>query len=202
MKIGIVGSGNVGGALGTLWSRGGHPVRFGVRDPQGDKARTLLRSAGADAAAGTLQDVVEFADVVVVALPWDALPDVLPGLQGWEGKVVVDATNRMRGPGGSTSAAEDLAAMIPGARVVKAFNTIGANRFGDPTFSGERATMPIAGDDPDAKAIVLRLAGDLGFEPIDVGDLGQAGALEALAVAWVRLSRAFGRSFALRVIRD
>lgn len=153
MKIGIIGSGNVGGRLGTRWAQEGHQVRFGVRDPQSAKAQELVAAAGNDASAGTLQQTVDFAD------------------------------------------------MLPGARVVKAFNSIGANNLEDPTFDGERSTMLIAGDDADAKAVVSSLATDLGFEPVDAGPHAQSGVLETLAGVWVKLSRSLGRDFAFRVIR-
>lgn len=221
MNIGIIGSGKVGGRLGTRWAQEGHRVRFGVRDPQSAKARALIAAAGNDASAGALHETVDFGDVLVVALHWNVLPTIMAELAGssdrssassgdsadddsrdrFAGKIVIDATNRMYIAGGTQSASEDLADMLPGARVVKAFNSIGANNLEDPTFDGERPTMLIAGDDADAKAVVSSLAEDLGFEPVDAGPHTQSGALEALAGVWVKLSSSLGRDFAFRVIR-
>lgn len=198
MKIGILGSGRVGGRLGVLWAQKGHDVRFGLRDPKG---RRLLAEGGTRAGTGTLEEAAAFGDAVLVALPWEALIEVLPTLGDLSGKVVIDATNRMGVPARVISAGEEFARLLPDAQVVKAFNTIGAEHYADPNFAGEAATMLIAGDDPAAKDVVSVLAQQLGFTPLDAGPLAQSAALEALAFAWVSLSRTLGRDFAFRVIR-
>ncbi len=180
MKIGILGSGRVGGYLGVLWVQKGHGVRFGLRDPWGDKGRALLEAGGVHANVGTPEEAAAFGDTVLVALPWEALMEVLPSLGDLGGKVVVDATNRLRGPASATCTGEDVR-LLPGARVIKAFNTIGAEYYANPSFAGEGITIPIAGDDPAAKDLVTNLVGNLGFAPLDVGGIGQSAALEATA---------------------
>jgi hypothetical protein len=126
------------------------------------------------------------------------LPEVLSGLTRLEGKILLDATNRF-GPA-TQSAGEDLAALVPGARVVKAFNTIGFDHMDSPSFP-EQPSMLVAGDDALAKQHVMQLAAELGFEAVDAGPLSNAGTLEALASAWVGLSRVIGRDFAFRIVR-
>jgi len=202
MKIGIIGAGNVGGNLGTVLAANGHEVLFGVRDPQSDKTRALLDAAGPKARAGSAQDAAAFGDVLAVALRWDVLPEVLGQLGDLDGKVVIDCTNRFSTPpGGSTNSSEDIARMLPGTKVVRAFNTIGAEHYGAPMFGGERASMFIAGDDAQAKAVVGRLAEEMGFEVVDAGPLASAIALESLTRAWVGLSQQLGRDIAFKLLR-
>ena len=190
MNIGIVGSGKIGGSLGKLWAAKGHRVLFGVRDPESDKARDLAASEG-DTQVGSLTEAVAFGDVVVVAVPWPA--------------IVIDATNRF-GPASkesATSAAEDLARMTAGAKVFKAFNTIGADRLARPQFGPQNASMFICGDDPEAKAVVSSLASELGFEVVDSGPLSSASLLESLAALWVALARGgHGKDIAFRLLTE
>ncbi|HEY8819186.1 MAG TPA: NAD(P)-binding domain-containing protein, partial [Candidatus Limnocylindrales bacterium] len=127
MRIAILGAGNVGGGLGTAFARTGHEVVFGVRDPA--SAKTLAAVAAAPGArATTPADAVEGAEVVVFALRWDAVPDMLEGLPSLDGRIVIDAMNRFGGdPARSTT--QDLADLLPGVRLAKAFNTIGFENF-------------------------------------------------------------------------
>ena len=126
------------------------------------------------------------------------------------GKVLVDATNPVRrGAGGmevdegpkGDSGAERVAAIANGARVVKAFNTTGFNNMANPVYGGEPTVMFVAGDDAAAKETVLRLAADLGFDPVDAGPLLRARELEHLALLWISLSiGGLGREFAFRLV--
>lgn len=197
MNIGILGSGNVGGALGKGWAKRGHSVVFATRDPNSEKAKALL-AATPNAKVAGLQETVDSSDILLVAIPWNALPEVLKSLKGLEGKIIIDATNRF---GASTlSAAEELAQLVPGAKVVKAFNTIGSDHMDQPQFS-DKPTMLVAGNDAQAKQTVMTLAEDLGFEAMDAGMLQSAAAIESLAKAWVGLSRIWGRDFAFKVVK-
>jgi 8-hydroxy-5-deazaflavin:NADPH oxidoreductase len=218
MNIGILGSGKVGGALGAGWAKRGHVVTFATRDPKGEKAKALLVATPNAKIAG-LQETVDSSDILLLAIPWTSLPAVLKTLRGLEAKIIIDATNRF-GPGyspqikaedvdalilaekpASQSAAEDLAQLVPGAKVVKAFNTIGFDHMDKPQFS-DKPTMLVAGDDVGAKQSVMKLAEDLGFEALDAGMLSSATALESLAKAWVGLSRVWGRDFAFKVLKN
>lgn len=186
MNIAIVGTGNVGRALATSFSRAGHRVVVTSRDPQhaGDLAATV---AGATTAPSP-RAAAEAADLVVLAIPFAGVADVARDLHSVvTGKPVVDVTNRMSfGANGpemdtSTSNAEELATLLPEARVVKAFNTLFASNQTDPTVGGVRLDGFVAGDDADAKAAVLELVSSIGLNPVDVGPLVRARQLESLA---------------------
>lgn len=193
MKIAIVGAGRVGTTLGERWASGGHEVVYGVRDPA-DPRHARLGSAAPPAEA------VRRADVVVIALPWAAVEDVVREVD-LSGAVVIDATNPL-GAAGEVSGAERIAAWAPGARVVKAFNTTGWENMADPSYPGGRAAMLVAADDAGAKEAALALAGELGFDAIDAGPLAAARELEALAALWIRLARTgHGRQISFSLLR-
>jgi 8-hydroxy-5-deazaflavin:NADPH oxidoreductase len=201
MKIAIIGTGRVGSALAGGWLRAGHTVTFGARDRQSEKTRAVLARLP-QARAMSIAEAAAGAEVVVLATPWAAALPALAAAGDLNGKVLVDCTNPV-GPDGlmvglTTSAAEQLAAAAPGARVVKAFNHIGAEVMANPRYAGgQRAVMMYAGDDAAAKANVAALAADLGFEALDAGPLRLARTLEPLALLWITLARSgLGREFA------
>lgn len=199
MNIGIIGAGNVGGNLGKLLAARGHQVKFGVRDVE--KAKPLL--AEAKASAGSIRDAVTFGEVVMLAARPDGLPEIVAQGGDWSGKIVIDAMNQFTLPPGSAgSLGEDVARLIPGAKVVKAFNTIGAEQYGQPKFGTQTASMFICGDDAQAKSVAAKLAEELGFEVVDCGPLSNAGLLESLAKLWVYLARNMtGRDIAFKLLR-
>jgi predicted dinucleotide-binding enzyme len=202
VHIAVIGAGNVGGQLGRLWARAGHDVRFAVHDLNGPRARAL-REEGYE--VGHTGIAVEEAEVVLLAIPHSALADAIDSGGDWTGNLVIDATNRIgvELPDGFDSAAEEIADRAAGAVVVKAFNTIGANRYAQPRFGEQAASMFVCGDDSAAKDIVSGLAKDLGFEPVDAGPLANARLLEALAELWVSLARGgLGRDLGFRLLRD
>lgn len=178
MKIGIVGSGRIGGTLGELWIKAGHEVMFSSLDIEHDKA--LAAKLGPNARAGTSREAAAFGDVILVAVPYGALKQVGKDLAELiKGKVVVDASNPIvardgeiatwaREKGAGLASAE----LLPGARIVRAFNAIGYAKL--PGFAqgkGERTGMPMAGDDASALATASRLVRDVGLEPVVVGPL-------------------------------
>ena len=191
MKIAVIGAGNVGGALGTLWAGKGHEVVFGVRDPKSAKVAALAKSSGARAAS--LVEAASDAEIVVLATPWPAAEEAIRSAGNLAGKILVDCLNPIRPDlsglliGTDNSAAEEVARWAPEAKVVKAFSTIGAENFANPRFGSENASMFIAGDDPAAKAAVGALAAELGFDVVDTGPLVAARWLEPLAMLWVHL---------------
>lgn len=184
VRIGVVGTGNVGGTLGRRWAEAGHTVRFGTRDPERSDVRELVAGIDGDARAVTVEEAAD-ADVLVLATPAGAVEPTLSGL-GFAG-VLVDPTNAYPEPG-PESGAQRAARLAPDAEVVKAFNTVGWEVMADPELGDVTATMPIAGDDAEAKALVADLARDLGFEPLDVGELSAAVHLENLARLWIHLA--------------
>jgi 8-hydroxy-5-deazaflavin:NADPH oxidoreductase len=199
MKIAIIGAGNVGNALGSGWAKRGHEVVFGVRSPA---------KAGVPNAA-YVRDAAQSADVVVLAVPWEAVPDAIRSAGDLTGKLIIDATNPLlpdlsgldteRGTSGGEKVAS-LAREIP---VVKIFNTTGFPNMVNPDYNGERATMFYCGDDANAKSIAAGLASDLGFEPVDAGPLSQARLLEPLALLWITLAlkQGFGVNIAFKLMR-
>lgn len=195
MRIAIIGAGNVGKTLGRRWATAGHEVTFGVRDPNSEKSQELANSG---TSVGSLAYAAAFGDVVVFATPWSATADAVRAAGDLSDKPVLDCTNPIRADftglefGTDDSAGERMAAMIPGARVVKIFNTVGYNVMESPLFGDEPASMLYCGDDPSAKHIAAKLAADLGFEPVDAGPLVQSRSLEALAWLWISMAIKYG----------
>jgi predicted dinucleotide-binding enzyme len=209
MTIGIIGSGNVGGVLGARWAGKGYQVIFGSRDPSGEDMKQLVATAGKTARAATPADAAKAAEVLLLATPWPATKDILAGLGGISGKVLIDATNPLLPDlsglalGTSTSGAEQVAGWARGAKVVKAFNTIGNNIMANASFGPDRPVLFYCGDDAAAKQTVKQLAGDIGFDPQDAGPLTQARLLEPFALLWISLAfqQGWGREFAFKVLR-
>jgi hypothetical protein len=205
MRIAIVGTGNIGATLGQRWAAR-HEVVFGTRRPDSDEVRALVARLGARARAASVREAAAAGDVVVLATPWAATLAVVRSAGDAAGKVVVDCTNPV-GPGlrhglPTGSAAEAIAAELPAARVVKAFNTAGFEVFADPRFGAEAASLFLCGDDPAAKDTVAGLGRDLGMEPVDCGRLAQARRLEELALLWISLAaQGQGRGHAFRLVR-
>ena len=176
-KIGVVGSGRVGSALGGVWVKKGHEVMFSSRTLEDDKA--LAAKLGGGAKAGTPREAAAFGEVLLVSVPYGALPDVGKQLGGLlEGKVVIDTCNPFPGRDGEIAewarkkgAGHASAELLPGARIVRAFNAVGAFRMGQVHQEPGRVGMPIAGDDAKAVEIASRLIRDIGFEPVLVGGL-------------------------------
>ena len=204
MNITIVGSGNVGRALGGGWRKAGHGVTFAARDPAGAKAVELKKEGFAVAP----QADAGKADVIVLAVPWTGIEATMKALGSLAGKIVIDATNPLTANlelalGFSDSTGETVARLAEGARVVKAFNTTGANNMADSRYSGGKLMMPVAGDDKAAKQTVMTLASDLGFEPVDAGPLAMSRHLEPLAMTWIKLAYAqgMGREFGFAILK-
>jgi len=208
MKIAVIGTGNVGSTLGTAWAAKGHQVIFGTRDPNKAEIRDLLETAGSNASAAVVKEAVAAADIVVLATPWAATQQIVEAVAGWSGKILVDCTNPIApglqlALGTTTSGGEQIAAWAAGARVVKAFNTTGAENMADPIYDAQPITMFICGDDAEAKTAVTQLAEDLGFEVADAGPLMTARFLEPMAIVWIRLAsvQGWGRNMAFKIVK-
>jgi predicted dinucleotide-binding enzyme len=180
MKIGIIGSGNIGATTAFLLAKAGHQVEISnSRGPVFLKA--LIKSIGSDnVTAATPEGAVMFAQVVLLAIPW-RIRHELPPPDLFKGKIVIDATNpfsesELIDLGNSTSS-EEVAKQIPSARLVKAFNTMYYEtlRTGGRKSEDERLVLFVAGDDTDAKAVVSRLIDEIGFTPVDTGSLREGG---------------------------
>lgn len=194
MKIAIIGAGNVGGTLGRLWAGKGHAIAFGVPDSSSPKVVTLVQSIGGRARATSVAKAAAFGEIVALAVPWTAAEQAVGSAGDLTGKTLIDCTNPLTADlsgltvGTEDSAGERVARWARGAKVVKAFNTIGAQNFENPCFGGLNANMFLAGDDDAAKSIVSRLAAELGFDVIDTGPLKAARWLEPLGMLWIHLA--------------
>ena len=189
----MIGAGNVGGNLGATLSNSGVDVRFGVRAGK-DIGELLDRCAEGTMAVG-IAEAAAWAEVVFLAVPGKVAVEAAKGLGDVTGKVVVDCTNPLTFDAGTVwappaegSGAAAIAEACPGAKVVKAFNTFGAELHGDPALSAGPVDVQMAGDDADAKEAVAALAKTAGFAPIDAGPLRNAAVLENLAVLWIHLA--------------
>lgn len=208
MRIAILGAGSVGGTLGKGFGARCHQVSYGVRDPAAPAVQAFVAASGPSARAAAPAEAVREAEVVVLATPWEATLELVRGLS-LTGKVVVDATNPLA-PGltglvvaGTSSGGEEVQRSAPGARVVKCFNTTGADNFVDARYPGGPVTMLYAGDDAEAKAIVRTLGAGLGLDMVDVGPLSRSRLLEQVALLWVTLAYpgGMGRGIAFRLER-
>jgi predicted dinucleotide-binding enzyme len=176
-KIGIIGSGRVGSAIGAVWVKAGHEVMFSSRKIEHD--RKLAAELGGGARAGTPREAAAFGEVVMVSVPYGSLPDVGKEVGSLlKGKVVIDTCNPFVGRDGeiATWAREKgagiaSAELLPGARLVRAFNAIGAARMGSAHREPGRVGMPIASDDAQAVAVASRLIREVGYEPVLIGGL-------------------------------
>lgn len=196
MKIAVLGSGNVGTALGDGWSAKGHNVVYGSRSPEKDtKAKRSFAS---------IANAIVQSEVVVLAVPWDAVQQVVSD-NNLSGKTVIDCTNPI-GPGMelavgcTTSAGEIVAGLAKGARVVKAFNTTGFHNMQRPQYGATKVTMFFTGDDEASKQTVKQLIADIGFTPVDAGPMKNARYLEPMAMLWINLYMKMGHDIAFQLI--
>jgi predicted dinucleotide-binding enzyme len=180
LRIGIIGTGRIGGALATHWTKAGHEVLMSSRHPE--ELRTLAASLGARARVGTPKEAAAFGEVVLVSVPYAAIPDIgRDNTAALKGKVVLDTSNPVENRDGAMALAAQkkgagvaTAEFLPGARVVRAFNCIpAASLANNANRRPERIAIPIGGDDAPALAVAERLVRDAGFDPVVVGSLAQ-----------------------------
>jgi predicted dinucleotide-binding enzyme len=181
LKIGIIGSGNIGSTLGDFWAKAGHQVLFSSRNPENLKA--LVEQVGPQARAGTVKDAIAFGDVILIAVPYGSMPQIAKDYaKDLAGKIVIDTGNavlardgeiakeaREKGVGLTTQR------LLPGARVVRAFNTLGVSRLKNDANRAEgRIAIPMAGDDQEALKVASMLVRDAGFDPAVLGGLDRS----------------------------
>jgi 8-hydroxy-5-deazaflavin:NADPH oxidoreductase len=194
MKIGIIGAGDIGSTLGKAWAKRGHNVVFGVRNIQSPKAKKLLNSADSNLHVDEIHEAVHFGDIIVLAVPWEAAQETIRSVDDISGKIIIDPSNPIGSDlegvvvPSSTSAAEEISKLAKGARVVKAFNAIGAKTLNNLQFGSHKADAFICGDDLAAKSEVKKLAMEIGFNVVDAGPLSNARLLENLALLWIELA--------------
>jgi predicted dinucleotide-binding enzyme len=201
-RVGVLGTGEVGRRLAAGFESRGHEVVIGSRDPGKPELREWLSGAGIKAA--TFREAAERGELLVLAVLGDAAQDAIDqaGAENFSGKVVIDAMNPLDFSGGfppklsisgEDSLGERVQRALPGANVVKAFNTIGNAYFVDPEFSDGKPTMLIAGDDEPAKRLVSDVLADFGWpDTVDIGGIEGSRELEAICIAWVKIGGARG----------
>jgi predicted dinucleotide-binding enzyme len=184
MKIGIIGSGNIGATAAKLFANAGHEVA--ISNSRGPESLTsVVNSIGANVKAKTVEDAIKFGEVILLAIPWRKRQELLPASELFDGKIIIDAMNpysenfEIIDLGNSTSSEEVLKQIPSSSRLVKAFNTIYYEHLGtrgDPNLSKEqRFVIFVAGDDTDTKATVSKLIEDIGFAAVDTGSLREGG---------------------------
>jgi predicted dinucleotide-binding enzyme len=174
-KIGVVGSGRLGGAVGTIFAKAGYKVMFSSRHPE--ELKDLVASAGPNASAGTVQQAIAFGNVILLAVPYKALPEVgRENAAGLKGKIVLDACNPIPARDGdivkeanANGVGETSQKYLPGTRLVRAFNSFGSRTFATQGHrAGEPIGVPLASDDKEALKVAEKLVRDVGFEPVSV----------------------------------
>jgi 8-hydroxy-5-deazaflavin:NADPH oxidoreductase len=200
MNIGIVGTGEMASALGTLWAGIGHRVKFGSRDPK--RAEVLAKSIGSNATGGSIAEAGAFSNTILLATPGSPplVEPLIKALGPLSGKIMIDCTNPLSEDflsltvGHTTSGAEEIAKLALDARVVKAFNTIAsvvlASR--NPKYGTQIASVFYCGDDDSAKTLVKDLIENIGYEAIHAGPLRNARYLEPLAELVIQLGIPLG----------
>lgn len=185
MKIGVIGSGRIGSTLGGLWVKAGHEVMFSDRDPE--QAKRAAAELGARARAGTVQQAVAFGDAILIAVPYMALPAIRDQVGAQlKGKVVIDPNNPVPARDGEMAAqakekgaAVSTAALLPGARTVRSFNSWGyATMAREANRPAPRMALPVAADDARALKIGMQLVSDAGFDPVNAGSLAASKAYD------------------------
>jgi len=205
MHIAIIGADNVGKALAKAFTERGETVVFGVKEPI--KYQSVAEEIGVPAV--TVTQAVEQAQIVVLAVPYAASESIARSIPDWQGKILVDATNPLApnltglSVGTQDSGSERIARHANNARVVKAFNTTGAENMMNSHYPSGQVFMPVCGDDASARQQVMALATLLGFDAVDMGSLQSARYLEPLAMTWIHLAilQGFGRNFAFGLLR-
>lgn len=179
-RIATIGAGNIGGTLGTVWAKAGFRVMISSRHPE--ELASLVAAGGPNLRAGTVGEAIAYGDILLLAVPYGAMPEIARqyGRHFPRKAAVIDATNPFPGRDGEVAnealrvgAGLHTASMLPGAKIVRAFNAIGAARLahGGRAIDGTRIGIPMAGDDPSALGYASSLVEATGFEPVIVGNL-------------------------------
>lgn len=203
MKITIIGSGNVGGALAQQWIKAGHTVLIGAKFPLSEKNITLATKIGEDRFA-TIENAVKQSEVILIATPPTAIFEILEQIGDVSGKTLIDATNSVMKTPEPYKTVYHCLADKTSAEVVKCFNTTGFENMLNPSYNGEGIDMFMAGDSDNAKAVAKQLALDCGFSScIDFGKADKVELLEKFALSWINLAimQGHGRDMAFKVIR-
>lgn len=189
--IAIIGTGDVGHALGVSFAKQGHTIVYGSRNPDRGSVQDLVEETGHGATATTQAEAVVGADIVVLAVPGMLVEEITLSLGDLSGKIIIDPTNPLQRSlltlkhGVDTSNAEIIQAAAPDADVVKAFNTLNWKTMLEPDESGGPVSIPLAGDSGSAKRKVAKLVEGMGLDPIDLGGIENAHWIEGMLILWI-----------------
>ena len=204
MKIAVIGTGNVGGALATKWANKGHEIFLGVRDVNNFKGRHLLSNPNTK--VYNIHEVVQYAEVILISTPAMMAAEVAKSLGDTSGKVIIDTMNIVmgRGPAGFTNTSEAILANTTTNEVVKCFNTTGFNNMVNPNYGDQVLDSFVAGDSVKGKNIAKQLAKDAGFaECYDIGGNDRFELMEKFAFFWINLAmfQGQGREIGFKLLR-
>ncbi|MEO0404042.1 MAG: NAD(P)-binding domain-containing protein [Bacteroidota bacterium] len=204
MKIAIIGTGNVGGALATKWSKAGHDIFLGVRDTFSFKGQSLLNNA--NTSAHPIKEAVQHAEIVLIATPAPHAIDVAKSLGDTDGKIIIDSMNIVmgRGPEGYTNTAEAILDNTQTNDVIKCFNTTGFNNMVDSNYGDQNLDLFCAGESSEAKQLVQGLAKDAGFgQCYDIGENDKFYLMEQFAWFWINLAmfQGHGREIGFKLMK-
>jgi predicted dinucleotide-binding enzyme len=196
MKIGILGTGDVGKALSAGFSKLGYEVKIGTRDPNSDKSHSLVKNSSGKVSVGTFNEAASFGDIIVLATLWSGTENAIKiaGKENFKSKVVIDTTNPLDFSQGmppklthghTDSGGEQVQRWLPDARIVKAFNIVGNAHMVNPNFPGGPPDMFICGNDAQAKKTVTDFLKNFGWSTIDIGGIEGARLLEPMCILWV-----------------
>ena len=204
MNITILGSGNVGGSLALVWSKKGHRIFIGARNPDSSNIKNVLRESPANITIHPISEAARLGDIIVMAVPVQALHEVINKMGNVRGKLIVDCLNPINGNlEGFNSVSEAIKAWTGSFRIIKAFNTTGSRNLMFPTYGKLKIDTFICGDHEGDKDLIKNLAVELGFDPIDAGGLENASLLESLAKLWVNLAyrQRLGSDIAFKLLK-
>ncbi len=210
MKIGFIGTGNVGGTLAKSLGTKGHSIYLGTRDPSSSEIKQLASEVGVQASIHSIKEAVIKSDVIILATPWKIAEELIKSLSSdLSGKILIDCTNPLKPDlsglevGHTNSGGEVIQAAAPNAKVFKAFNTTGFNIMDNPTLETRKAVMFFCGNDQESRHVVQDIIKDVGFEAIDAGPLSTARLLEPYALLLIISDYKLGqrRDFAFSIVR-
>jgi len=201
LRVAVLGAGHIGGTLGQKWAAAGHKVAFGVTNPDGERARALRAELGSTVIIGLTADALASSDVVVMALPGNAMDEAIAKYAAQlDGKVIIDTANKMGG--GPMNSFATFQAYTPHAHICRAFNSLGWENFADPMFDGIQADLFYCSPEGDAREVVEQLITDVGLRPIRLGDVNQVGLVDSVSSLWfaLALGQGKGRHLAFKVL--
>lgn len=202
MKIGVLGTGNIGGTIGQKWAKAGHEVKFGTRNPADPKLTALLDSSGPTASAGSVGEAIAYGEVILIATPGGSVATIVAEHgNALNGKLIIDATNRMAEA--EVSSVSTLINGAPQGQVVRAFNSLGWENFAEPVLDGTQADLFYCGP-TETRATVESLITAVGLRPVYVGSLEQVRLVDSLGLLWGALAygQKRGRRLAFKLLTE